>query len=136
MGLSAETTCASAPAGKDPVTGEILAAAIEVHRALGPGLLETAYQACLEQELADRGVPFRSQVDLPVKYKGRRVGCAYRLDLIVRDEVIVEIKAVESLAPIHQAQLLTYLRLSGLRKGLLMNFHAPLLRDGVKRMIL
>ncbi len=122
--------------GKDPITGEIIAAAIEVHRALGPGLLESAYQACLEQELNDRCVPFESQVEIPVEYKGRRLDCGYRLDLVVRGEVIIEIKAVDSLAPIHEAQLLTYLRLARLQRGLLLNFNTPYLRDGVKRLIL
>lgn len=136
MGLKMETSSATAQAGRDPVTGEIIAAAIDVHRALGPGLLESAYQACLEQELTERGVPFQAQVDLPVEHKGRRLECGSRMDLVVRDEVIVEIKAVESLAPIHEAQLLTYLRLARIERGLLLNFNAPYLRDGVKRLIL
>ena len=136
MGLRTVTSSEPTPAGKDPVTGEVLAAAIDVHRALGPGLLESAHQACLEQELSERGVPFQSQVDLPVEYKGRRMDCGYRLDFIVRDQVIVEIKAVESLAPIHEAQLLTYLRLSRIERGLLLNFNAAYLRNGVKRLVL
>ncbi len=136
MGLKVETPESPTIGAKDPVTGEIIAAAIEVHKALGPGLLESAYQACLEQELSDRGVPFASQVELPVEYKGRRIACGYKLDLVIRDRVVVELKAVDELAPIHEAQLLTYLRLSRLDRGLLLNFNAPYLRNGIKRLIL
>ncbi|MHC4548278.1 MAG: GxxExxY protein [Planctomycetota bacterium] len=120
----------------EATTRAILGAAIEVHKELGPGLLESAYEMCLCCELARRGVSFLRQVPLPVTYKGQVVDCGYRLDLLVEDVVIVETKAVEELLPIHHAQLLTYLRHSGKRVGLLMNFNAPLLRDGLVRMVL
>lgn len=120
----------------DPLTGAVIGAAIEVHNGLGPGLLESAYQAALEAELCFRNVAFRSQVSLPVSYRGRELECGYRLDLIVDDRVVVEIKAVSALEPIHEAQLLTYLRLSGFPTGLLINFNTPVLRRGIKRMSL
>lgn len=112
------------------LTREIIAAAIEVHRALGPGLLENAYEECLCHELHLRGFGFRRQVNLPVTYKDVRLDCGYRLDLVVDDKVVVELKAAESILPVYEAQLLTYLRLSGLRVGLLINFGAPALRRG------
>ena len=118
------------------LTQEIIGAAIEVHRALGPGLLESAYEECLCSELALRKVTFERQLPLPVDYKGTRLDCGYRLDLLVSKEVVVEIKAVESLLPIHQAQLLTYLKLGGWEVGLLMNFNVPVLKQGIKRMVL
>jgi GxxExxY protein len=118
------------------LTGEILAAAIAVHRELGPGLLESAYDACLCRELTLRRIGFRSQVDLPVYYKGLRLDCGYRIDLVVNERVLVELKSVERLAPIHEAQLLTYLRLSKLRVGLLINFNVPVLPKGVMRRVL
>jgi len=104
------------------LTDEIIGAAIDVHRALGPGLLESVYQDCLRRELGLRGIAFRSEVELPVQYKGVQLSCGYRIDLIVNERVLVELKSVEHLAPIHEAQLLTYMRLSKLRVGLLMNF--------------
>ncbi|HNQ56635.1 MAG: GxxExxY protein [Rhodocyclaceae bacterium] len=119
---------------RDALTEQIIGAAIEVHRALGPGLLESAYQECLCVELGLRGMCFRSQVELPVFYKERRADTGYRLDLVVEDSVVVEIKAVERLLPLHEAQLLTYLRLSGTRTGLLLNFNVPVLKDGIRRM--
>ncbi len=128
------------PTGPDlieaDVTRDIIGAAIDVHRALGPGLLESAYQACMCRELALRRIVFRSQVDLPVHYKGLQLECGYRIDLVVNDRVIVEIKSVERLAPIHEAQLLTYLRLSKLRVGLLINFNVPVLPKGIVRRVL
>ena len=114
----------------------IVGAAIEVHRALGPGLLESAYEECLCRELELRQVRFQRQVPLPVSYRGLQLDCGYRLDLIIEEKVVLEIKAVESLAPIHHAQLMTYLRLSGLRAGLLMNFNVVLMKDGIKRIVL
>ncbi len=120
----------------DPLSGSVIGAAIEVHKALGPGLLESAYQAALEAELEFQSIPFRSQVSLPLEYRGRQLDCAYRLDLIVADRLVVEIKAIESLQPIHDAQLLTYLRLTGLHTGLLLNFNTPYLRNGIKRISL
>jgi GxxExxY protein len=114
----------------------IIGAAIEVHRALGPGLLESAYSACLCHELSTRNIPFRTQVDLPISYKGIKLDCGYRLDIVVADSIILELKAVEEITPIHEAQLLTYLRLSGLRVGLLLNFNVAVMRDGITRRVL
>ena len=117
------------------LTHDILGAAIEVHRTLGPGLLESAYEQALCQELRLRDVAFRRQVDLPVQYKGVALGSHYRLDLLVRDAVIVEVKAVEQPLPVHVSQLLTYLRLSGYHVGLLINFNVPVLRNGIIRRV-
>ena len=116
-------------------TGEILNAAMAVHSALGPGLLESAYEGCLVHELKKRGMPVASQVVLPVVYDGMKIDVGYRIDLMVADMVIVEIKAVDSLAPIHIAQVLTYLKLSGLKAGLLLNFNVEHMRDGIKRIV-
>ncbi|MCA9282333.1 MAG: GxxExxY protein [Phycisphaeraceae bacterium] len=116
------------------LTGRVIGAAIEVHRALGPGLLESAYEQCLCYELGQRGIEHARQLDLPVSYKGIQLECGYRLDVVVENSLILEIKAVDQLAPIHEAQLLTYLRLSGHRLGLLINFNVPVLRDGIKRL--
>lgn len=113
----------------------VVGAAIEVHRHLGPGLLESAYHQGLEAELNLRGIPFRSEVLLPVEYKGLRLDCAYRVDLLVEERLLVELKAVELVLPVHAAQLLTYLRLNGLRLGLLINFNVPILWRGVKRVV-
>jgi GxxExxY protein len=118
------------------ITGDIIGAAIEVHRALGPGLLESAYEECLCHELTVRHVPFDRQRALPVEYKGLRLDCGYRLDLLVADSVVVEIKAVEKLLPIHDAQLLTYLKLGGWKAGLLLNFNVPVLKRGIRRLVL
>ena len=121
---------------KDSRTGPIVGAAIEVHRALGPGLLESAYEECLCHELHLRGLTFKRQVDLPVSFKGMKLDCGYKIDLVVEDEIIVELKAVEKTLPIHQAQLLTYLKLSGKQVGLLINFNVPLLMQGITRRVL
>ena len=121
---------------KDPKTSRIIAAALEVHRALGPGLLESAYEECLCRELHLRGVDFKRQVDLPVSFKGWKLDCGYKIDLIVENEIVVELKAVEKVMPIHHAQLLTYLKLSGKRTGLLINFNVPLLTQGITRRVL
>ncbi len=121
---------------KDPRTAPIIGAAIEVHRHLGPGLLESAYEECLCHELHLRGLLFRRQVDLPVVYKGVHLACGYKIDVIVQEEVILELKTVERLLPVHDAQLLTYLRVSGKHVGLLINFNTSLLTRGVKRMVL
>jgi len=118
------------------LTERVIGAAIEVHKALGPGLLESAYEECLCRELELRGLCFERQVPLPVEYKSIRMECGYRLDVVVGGRVLVELKAVSELAPIHDAQLLTYLRLSGLRVGLLLNFHAPTIRKGLLRRVL
>jgi GxxExxY protein len=117
------------------LSNQIIGAAIEVHRQLGPGLLESAYEACLRRELGLRGVPFAHQVPLPVTYKGVEIDCSYRLDLLVGGLVIVELKAVEALEPIHSAQLLTYLRLTNLWLGLLVNFNVVVLKNGIKRVV-
>lgn len=121
---------------ENELSHEIIGAALEVHKALGPGLLESAYDECLARELELRGVPFQRQVSLPVTYKGLAVDAGYRLDLLVADLVIVELKAVDQLLPIHDAQVLTYLRLSGRRLGMLINFNEVKLKDGIKRIVL
>jgi GxxExxY protein len=118
------------------LTKEIIGAAIEVHRALGPGLLESAYEACLCHELRLRNLNFTSQIPVPVLYKDVRLDCGYRIDICVADRVIVELKSVEALTDLHKAQLLTYLRISKKRVGLLMNFNVPVLKDGIERMVL
>jgi GxxExxY protein len=118
------------------ISSAIIGAAIEVHRTLGPGLLESAYQQSLAHELSLRQIPFERQKPLQIDYKGMRLDCGYRLDFLVSDLVVVEIKAIEILLPIHQAQLLSYLKLGGWKLGLLINFHVPLLREGLKRVVL
>jgi len=118
------------------LTSQIIGAAIEVHKALGPGLLESAYQACLARELSLRRVPFEREKPLPVEYKGVQLNCGYRLDFLVNDKVVVELKEVEHVHPVHEAQLLTYLMLSGCRVGLLINFNVPVLKDGIVRRVL
>ena len=120
----------------EQLTEAIIGAAIEVHRELGPGLLESVYEECLSHELRFRNLTVQRQVDLPMVYKGIELSCGHRMDLVVEDAVVIELKAVEQLLPIHEAQLLTYLRLSGKRVGLLLNFNTALLRDGIKRMAL
>ena len=119
---------------RDPLTDTVIGAAIEVHRALGAGLLESAYEECLCHELACRNLDFSRQVPLPVRYKAITLDCAYRMDIVVKNQLVLELKAVDKLLPIHEAQLLTYLRLSGLSTGLLLNFNVPVLKDGLKRM--
>ncbi len=114
----------------------MIGAAIEVHRELGPGLLESAYEECLAIELDEAGLSVQRQVELPLRYKGRDLDAGYRLDLVVDGQLIVELKSVERLLPIHDAQLLTYLRLSGIKTGLLLNFNTPVLFRGVKRLVL
>jgi GxxExxY protein len=120
----------------EDLTREIIGAAIEVHRELGPGLLESVYEACLCHELALRGLSLERQVSLPVQYKGVRLDCGYRIDLVVEGTVVVELKSVDVVHPIEEAQLLTYLRLSGKRVGLLINFNVAALKDGVVRRVL
>jgi len=116
------------------LTGEIIGAAIEVHKILGPGLLENIYEECLCVELEIRKIQFERQKELPIKYKETKLNCIYRIDLLVSNKVIVELKACESLQPIHEAQLLTYLKLSGIKLGLLINFNVPVLKEGIKRL--
>jgi GxxExxY protein len=119
----------------DEISRRIIGAAIEVHRHLGPGLLESAYESCLVFELKQLGLRVEEQKPLPVIYKDVKLDCGYRLDLVVEDEIVIEIKAVEKLLPIHEAQLLSYLRLANKRVGLLMNFHVSVLRNGLKRIV-
>jgi GxxExxY protein len=121
--------------GGTELTERVIRSAIAVHRALGPGLLESTYEACLVHELMEGGVALERQKALPVHYRGLRIDCGYRVDLLVGGELIVELKAVERLLPIHDAQLLTYLRLSDLRVGLLLNFNTTLMRNGIKRIV-
>ena len=118
------------------ITEAVIGAAIEVHRALGPGLLESVYTQCLCHELNLRGLSFVTEHSLPVVYKGLRLDCGYRVDLVVAGAVVVEVKAVDRLAPVHEAQLLTYLRLGGWQVGLLLNFNVAVLRDGIRRRVL
>jgi GxxExxY protein len=122
--------------GNGNLTGRILACAIDVHKHLGPGLLESAYQQCLAHELRLAGLRFMLEQAMPVKYKGLNLDCGYRLDLVVEQEVIVELKSVSKVLPIHEAQLLTYMKLAKMKTGLLINFNERLLKNGVKRFIL
>jgi GxxExxY protein len=120
----------------EDVTNKKIKGAIEVHRQLGPGLLESAYEECLCLELAALGLVYERQKLLPVMYKGKKLDCAYRFDIFVENRVIVELKSVEKILPVHEAQLLTYLRLSEVKTGLLLNFNVSLLKDGLKRFVL
>ena len=121
---------------EEQLTEQIIGAAIEVHRELGPGLLESAYEQCFCHELNLRGLVFQCQLDLPVVYKGLKLNCGYRLDVVVENSVVIEVKSVEQILPIHQAQPLTYLRLSGKKVGLLINFNVPVLKNGIVRRVL
>lgn len=118
------------------ITRAIIGAAIEVHRQLGPGLLESSYRECLCRELVLRSIPFEREKPLPLEYKGIHLGCGYRIDILVAGCVVVEVKSVEALAPIHDAQLITYLRIGGWRLGLLINFNVAVLKSGIRRKIL
>ena len=118
------------------LTDRIIGAAIEVHKTLGPGLLESAYQVCMEHESTLRNIPFERLVDLPLNYKGIDLDAGYQIDLVYDKRVIVELKAVERVIPVHEAQLLTYMRLTGVRVGLLINFNVPVLKDGIYRRVL
>ena len=117
------------------LTYKVIAAAIEVHRYLGPGLLESVYQRCMERELEGHPLGFKAQQPLKVDYKGMNIDCGFRIDLYIEDLVIAELKSVQELCPVHEAQLLTYLKLTGAPVGLLINFNVPVLRDGVRRML-
>jgi GxxExxY protein len=121
--------------GVNDITEQIIGAAIEVHRALGPGLLESAYEGCLCRELQLRNIQYARQLTLPVHYKGITLESGYRLDLLVENRIVVEIKAVDALLPVHEAQILTYMRLGEWRVGLLLNFNVPILKHGIKRFI-
>ena len=119
---------------RDPLTEKVIGCAIEVHRVLGPGLLESAYEECLTFELNLCGMDVARQTQLPVRYKTLDLDCGYRIDLLINESLIVELKTVENFLPIHEAQLLTYLRLSGITTGLLINFNVPVLKNGLRRM--
>jgi GxxExxY protein len=121
---------------RSPIVEKILACAIQVHRSLGPGLLESSYDHCFSYECTLRGIPFRRQVPLPVVYREVRLDCGYRLDYLIEDSVLVEIKSVEQLNPLHHAQMMTYLRLAGCRRGLIINFNVKRLMDGVKSILM
>ena len=118
------------------LTEQIIGAAIEVHRSLGPGLLESAYEECVCHELSVRGLSFRRQQPLSVSYKGVNLDCGYKLDIVVEGKVVLELKCVEKILPIHEAQLLTYMKLGGFQVGLFMNFNVPLMKDGIVRRVL
>ncbi len=118
------------------LTHKIIAAAIEVHKNLGPGLLEVAYRLCLGLELENQGLKFQTEVDIPLLYKNRKINHCFRLDFIVEEKVILELKSTEVLLPVHEAQLLTYLRLSDIPLGLLINFNVPVIKQGIRRCIL
>jgi GxxExxY protein len=118
------------------VTEEIIKCAIEVHRNLGPGLLESAYEECLCYEFGLQSIPYKRQITLPVVYKGTKLDCGYRLDLLVNDMVVVEIKSVDKILPLHEAQLLTYLKLGKWNVGQILNFNVPLMKQGIKRLVL
>jgi len=120
----------------DKLSNCVIAAAIDVHKALGPGLLELAYETCLCRELELRGIDYRRQVELPIVYKELSLDCGYRLDILIEDKIVIELKCVEKLLPIHDAQLLTYLKLGGWRLGMILNFNVPLLRYGIRRKVL
>ena len=122
--------------GVNQTTEAIIGAAIEVHKHLGPGLLESAYEECLCHELNLRDIPFQRQIPLPVVYKGTKLDCGYRIDLLVKNEVVVELKAIEGILPIHEAQTLTYMRLGDWKVGLIINFNVPIVVKGIKRLVL
>ncbi len=118
---------------KDPFTGKVIGCAIEVHRVLGPGLLESTYQQCLAHEFHLAGITFKLEHPLPVDYKGVRLDCGYRIDILVENRLIIELKAVDEIKGSHKAQLLTYMKLSGIETGLLINFNVERLKDGIQR---
>jgi len=120
----------------DPLSKKLIGCALEVHKRLGPGLLESTYEKCLSYELTNAGIKHIIQKELPVDYKGIRLDCCYRIDLLVENKIIVELKSVDKVLPIHEAQLLTYMKLAGIKIGLLMNFNVVRLKDGIKRFVL
>lgn len=124
------------PSGIDAIARQVVDAGLRVHRALGPGLLESAYEHCLAHEFGLRGISVQRQVPLPIAYEGMRLDAGYRLDLLVADAIMVEVKAVEALSRLHEAQVLTYLKLSGRRLGSLMNFNVALFKNGIRRLAL
>lgn len=120
----------------DSLSHHVIGCALEVHRTLGPGLLESTYEQCLAHELSESGISFQLQKALPVNYKGTNIDCGYRIDLIVEDNLVIELKSVEKMTPVHDAQLLTYMKLSGKKVGLLINFNEKVLKNGIKRFVL
>ena len=120
----------------DELSNKVIGCAIEVHRELGPGLLESTYEQCLAYELTEANIPFKLQVELPVEYKRIKLACGYRIDLLADDQLIVELKSVDQLLKIHEAQVLTYMRLAAITVGLLINFNVDVLRKGIKRFVL
>jgi len=122
--------------GVNAITGQIVTSAIEVHRALGPGLLESVYERCLAYELIQKGLRVETQKDVPIRYKDVQLECGFRMDMLVEGAVVEEIKAVEKVIPVHQAQIMTYLRLAGIQTGLLINFNEVLLKQGIQRFVL
>jgi GxxExxY protein len=120
----------------DNLSNRVIGLAIEVHKQLGPGLLESSYQQCLAYELSKADINFQMEVSLPIKYKEINISCGYRIDLLIESKIIIELKSVDKLLPIHEAQLLTYMKLSEIGIGLLMNFNELLLKDGIKRFVL
>jgi GxxExxY protein len=120
----------------DDLSRKVIGLAIEVHRELGPGLLESAYEQCLVHDLAEHGIAFAAQVPLPITYKGTRLDCGYRMDILIEDRLLVELKSVEMLQKIHEAQMLTYMKLAKIPLGLLINFNTTLLKHGIKRFVL
>ena len=117
------------------MTGRVIGAAIEVHKVLGPGLLESIYEECLSYELEARKIPHERQKEIPIDYKGVKLGCGYRIDLLVEEKIILEIKSCESILPIHEAQLLTYLKMKQCKLGFILNWNVPRMKDGIKRMV-
>ncbi len=124
------------PTSTERVAAAIVDSAVTVHKALGPGLLESVHEICLGHELSKRGIPFRRQLDLPVLYDGVRLETGLRIDVLVDDRIVIELKSVESVLPVHEAQLLTYLKLANKRLGFLLNFNVPLMKNGIKRIVL
>ena len=120
----------------DSLSDKVVGCAIEVHREIGPGLLESAYEQCLAAELSRLQIPFQIQVDLPINYKGMPLNCGYRIDLLINNQLIVELKSIEQLLKIHEAQILTYMKLAKVNLGLLMNFNVPILKRGIRRFVL
>ncbi|MFH1230327.1 MAG: GxxExxY protein [Planctomycetota bacterium] len=118
------------------LSNKVIGLAIEVHRNLGPGLLESVYQQCLSYELSENNIEFKSEYPVPVKYKNINIDCSFRADLIVSDNIILELKATDKILPIHEAQLMTYMKITGIRLGLIINFNVKLLKNGIKRIIL
>ena len=135
MVLTSKPESAEGAEAINRLTEMIIGAAIEVHRQMGPGLMESVYEECLCYELNQLGLQFRRQLQLPILYKGIKLDCGYKMDLVVEDLIVLELKTVDRLIPVHSAQLLTYLKLSGKKVGLLLNFNEPVLKKGIKRLV-